>query len=108
MKSYWSLIESGVSVREKDSKGNEPLHYASEEGHVELAEALIKRGGEVNTLNGSLFTPLIMAILAKQVEVIIMLISHGALLNNFSGNGKGSSALEMACNTSLEVLNTKQ
>lgn len=54
------------------------LHYAAINGDVELVKYLIKHGADVNKATGEGSTPLYLAQLAKQEEIVKLLKSAGA------------------------------
>lgn len=53
------MAEYGVNFR--DRKGNMPLHYAAERGHLDMVKFLVAQGADVNSVNGNNETPLDLA-----------------------------------------------
>ena len=50
----WDLLQKGHhDVNLSDHRRNTALMYAVDEGHVEIVEALLSRGANVNAKNGS-------------------------------------------------------
>jgi cytohesin len=50
--------KADVNAKQKDNRGETPLHYAAMRGDKELAELLLARGANVNARDGRGFTPL--------------------------------------------------
>jgi len=74
------LIESGrASATDRDDDGITPLHLAVITGRVPMCTYLIEKGAEINAFGGSVpATPLQWAARKGLVEVIDVLIQHGA------------------------------
>ena len=74
------MIESGqASATDRNDDGISPLHLAAITGGVPLCAYLIEKGAEVNAFGGSVpATPLQWAARNGLVEVIDLLIQHGA------------------------------
>lgn len=60
------------------SDGSTPLGVAAQLGWIEGAEQLIARGANVNAPNGRGETPLILAVQARRLEIIRLLVRRGA------------------------------
>jgi ankyrin repeat protein len=75
-----ALIESGrAGATDRDDDGITPLHLAVITGRVPACAYLIEQGAEVNAFGGSVpATPLQWAARKGLVEVIHLLIQHGA------------------------------
>ncbi|KAJ3125848.1 hypothetical protein HK098_008161 [Nowakowskiella sp. JEL0407] len=74
-----SRILQSDNVNSRDSAGYSPLHYASRQGHVEIAKLLISFGANVNSRTCELgTTPLLRAILAKNLNMVELLLKNGA------------------------------
>lgn len=74
------LISSGIDVDQR-GLGQTALHFAARRGHVELAELLLAKGADLNSVSTSRIaagTPLALAMKAKQVKMVEFLRSRGA------------------------------
>ena len=81
-------LTEGVDVNAKDSVGRTPLHHAAWNGHKEVAELLIEKAADVNSL-GDNGTPLDWAIFRKHPETVELLRKHGGKTGEeFEGEGK--------------------
>ena len=73
------LLEKGAKIDAKDENGRSALMYASSGPHAETVELFLEKGAEVNvqgTLEG--FTALMTAAAEGQLEVVRLLLGHGA------------------------------
>ena len=68
--------------------GYSSLHYASEAGHQDVVEVLLKYGGDCNTQGLHGFTPLHLASRAGHVDIVHLLLASGADVNAEDKNGK--------------------
>ncbi|KAF3029794.1 hypothetical protein E8E15_007980 [Penicillium rubens] len=100
------LLECNVDIEKTDSCGWRPLHVASEWGHVAVAERLIAAGANVcastaqyhdesytgSNLEGEEWNghPLHLAVMGGNVEMVGLLLKHGADVNANAGCFKGS------------------
>ncbi|MDO9011161.1 MAG: ankyrin repeat domain-containing protein [Gallionella sp.] len=74
------LIARGADVNAKTRLGNTPLHgVAKYTGEAEMAKLLIEKGAEVNALDSDSHTPLFYAAEMGNMEMVNILIQHGAL-----------------------------
>jgi ankyrin repeat protein len=73
-----------TDVNRLNAKGESPLMLAALKGHRDLAEQLIKRGGDVNKTG---WTPLHYAASSGQLAIISLLIEHSAYIDAESPNG---------------------
>ncbi|HEV3122328.1 MAG TPA: ankyrin repeat domain-containing protein [Isosphaeraceae bacterium] len=65
--------------RKPDSTGGyTPLHWAARFGHTDLANALIRRGANVNADAGDGWTPLHLAAQSGHLQMVKELVAHGA------------------------------
>ena len=78
-KAVRALIAAGVAVNAKDDSGVTPLRKAIDEGHAEIAQALIDAGADVKGDYGS--TLLLIAINKGHAEIALALIAAGAEVN---------------------------
>jgi ankyrin repeat protein len=74
------LLERGVNVDAKDSRGKSALHDASLGGNS-CVEALLKAGANPNLLDHSNLTPLMCSIISSKSDATERLIKSGAALN---------------------------
>ncbi|KAJ0407684.1 hypothetical protein ATCC90586_001866 [Pythium insidiosum] len=67
-----------VNERDASEYGghNTPLHYAAYQGHVDVCAAL--RGASVNATNSAGCTPLFLAAQQSRIDVVELLLKHGA------------------------------
>lgn len=77
------LLKNKANANAQDAAGDTPLHYAAAGANKELCELLIENGAMVNAQDGDGDTPLhkvveIPVFEAEQLEVIALLIKHGA------------------------------
>jgi len=96
-----ALIERGADANMSDSYGWTPLHFTASWGRKETARLLIRQGGaNVNAMpikkksgtGGT--TPLIIAAKGQQVDMINVLLDHGADPSiNDAGSGKNPLAI---------------
>ena len=82
------LIRRGVNVNAADLSGQTPLHCSAIEGNAGMARFLLEKGAIVDASDKSGNTPLH---LASSVDIVKMLIDHGADINRENKSG-GHSA----------------
>jgi ankyrin repeat protein len=74
------LIQSGLNMDHQDDNEWTPLHFAAQDGKLEVARTLIDSGANINItdINGN--TPLWVATMNShdQSEVVGILLMHGA------------------------------
>ena len=75
-----------TTVHGKDAKHNNwtPLHYASENGHLEIVQFLLSNGAEVDAVDSDNVTPLLHAASRGHVpvDVVEALLDRGANINH--------------------------
>lgn len=108
------LLEKGVVVNGRDTKGITALHWACAFRHPETIEALVSGGADINAKNSAGYTPLHNACLPGHVDVACYLIHKGANLFELNVNGKspidllnqayGSKVTEAQTEEQMEVL----
>ncbi len=94
-------LDAGTDVNAKDTTDETPLHFATFNGHKEIAELLIDKGADVNAKNGGGGTPLHSAAKKGHKEIVELLIAEGADVN--ATNNSGDTPLDWA----IQVRNTK-
>ena len=78
------LLDHGAEVNAEADDGRKPLHflsygkYRSQEDGVRVARLLLKRGADVNTRCNDHKTPLHLASYFGNVEIVRLLLDHGA------------------------------
>ena len=84
------LLDNGATFKVPPSyrNGGSLLHYAASRGYVDVANALIDKGANVNAKDGDDLTPLHSAVVSDQVEVAELLIAQGAKVDAKSKHGK--------------------
>ena len=100
------LIENGADVNTKDGFGDTVLMFACEQGHLDLAEFLLKRGADINQVNSRIFkgrTALMAAARAGQVEAVKLLLAHDAEVDA-ADTGKETALCKAAYHGHAEVV----
>jgi ankyrin repeat protein len=101
------LLENGATVDARDINGRTALLYASSGPFPETVELLLSKGAEIN-LQGTTegFTALMMAAAEGQVEVVRLLLAHGAsaAIIDRDGDTAEKFAREKGHNAVLELL----
>nr|PNR52933.1 hypothetical protein PHYPA_009308 [Physcomitrium patens] len=72
------LIRFGAKVNKKDSVGCTPLHRAASAGHVEMCEALLEAGADIEATDRMLQTPLMHSVICDNRRVAFLLIRNEA------------------------------
>ena len=75
---YHHLSDSSSVCQEFDT----PLHLASTNGHLIVAELLIQSGRDVNTRNQKEETPLTLASAHGKLEIMRLLLTSGSNVNS--------------------------
>jgi hypothetical protein len=83
-----------INVNVKDVYGRTPLHYAAENGHIEITFLLLQNGAEVNVKSNYGNTPLHWAATQGHVDILHLLVENGADLE--AQNNYGERALHSA------------
>jgi ankyrin repeat protein len=91
-----SLTEKYIMQRvtEYTRKGYTPLHYAAENGDLEVVTWMLKTGSEVSPFDSNGRTPLHSAADCGQLDIVKVLISAGSNVSS-SGN-QGETPLHLA------------
>ncbi|KAE9556621.1 hypothetical protein FO519_000027 [Halicephalobus sp. NKZ332] len=70
------LIENGLSIEERDNRGQTPLHFAAEENHLQLVRTLIEEKADKEARDERGFTPLLAAASRDSLEVVRELLGQ--------------------------------
>jgi len=99
-----SLVSRGASVRARNRRGAEPLHYAADgtpgdrswdrTTQCEVIEYLVAAGADPDAKDKSGVAPLHRAVRTRSSDAVAALIEHGA--NPRLVNGSGSTPLHLA------------
>ena len=82
------LIAKGADVNSKDKKyGNTALMWASYNGNVEIVQALIDKGADINANSNPGRTALMWASISGHKEVVQLLLAKGADVNSKDVDG---------------------
>jgi ankyrin repeat protein len=72
------FLDHNADVRVCDDKGNTPLHFAAEIGHLEFAQILLERNADVNSQNKHGSTPLLLASELGHPDLVQLLLGRSA------------------------------
>ncbi|KAF7495368.1 Poly [ADP-ribose] polymerase tankyrase-1 [Sarcoptes scabiei] len=89
-------------VNEKNSQSLTPLHLASDRGHIDIMEILIKHGSKINAVDSSGQTALHRASRNGQINSVQTLLSYGVDLSIV--NNQGLNAEQMAATEQVQKL----
>ncbi len=92
-----------INVKNLASDGNFPLHYAVENGNVEIVELLLNAGAKVTVKNYEKRTPLMMLDEDASADMVNMLLRSGAAINAVDKN-KNTVLILAAGNASEEIV----
>ena len=94
------LLDRDADVSVTDSLGYTPLHYASSTGHSDICKKLVVgllldlSDDDINARNAGGYTALHVACKSGRVEVVSLLLEHGASVNEVADYGR--TALHVA------------
>src|SRR5258706_13501787 len=71
------LMDNGADLKARARDGSVPLMFAAGGGNINTAKLLIARGADINVQNSG-STPLIIATVENQTEMVSFLLSNGA------------------------------
>ncbi|XP_013199739.2 26S proteasome non-ATPase regulatory subunit 10 [Amyelois transitella] len=89
------IDQNEALAKTPDSNGRLLLHWAALGGNENLVDYLIDCGCDVNAIDDTNSTPLILAASAGRYEVVRLLIGRGANVNHKTN--RGQSSLHYAC-----------
>lgn len=95
------LVTSKDANRTLDG-GRQPLHYAADFGHTEVAEYLISKGADINAADKHGNTPLLYACYEGHLSCVKLLLEKGAD-KDLKGPG-GISAFKAAQSEAIKAL----
>ena len=72
------IIQNGANL---DYKSTTVLHVSIEERKMEMATILIENGANVNVISDNWLTPLHYGVIMNSVDIVILLLQHGACLS---------------------------
>ncbi|GAB6178795.1 hypothetical protein JCM14036_01140 [Desulfotomaculum defluvii] len=100
------FLNAGINPNAKDDLMLTPLMYASEKGHNDIIQLLLKNGAEVNAIQSTAgITPLNLAIIGGNVETIKLLLKGGADVN-LSDEKDGMTPLMLASGVVPNIKNS--
>ena len=89
------LTDKAAATATDKGTGNQPIHIAAQNGHLEIAEMILAAGGEVNATNGNGLTALHMSVEYDYYWTSKMLLAKGADQTIVSGEGsKAENGIE--------------
>jgi ankyrin repeat protein len=97
------LGREGTDVNRSNSYGNTSLHYTAEEGHIEVARALLQAGANVRKSNNNGQTPLHYASMEGYIEIVRALLEAGAGADVRKLDAYTRSPIYHACSGHFEV-----
>ena len=86
VKRLLSIRNINVNVKD-DWSGATPLHFAAENGHVEIARLLLQNGAELNAKNNYGSTSLHCAASQDNIDILHLLVENGADLEAQDNDG---------------------
>jgi ankyrin repeat protein len=99
------LISSGgvdINWENPDYQEETPLYAASYLGKLDIVEALLDNGADINSLNAKLMTPLMIAIINHNTPVVKLLLQKGA--DMYKSNRWGESVFDMASSPEMKKI----
>lgn len=102
-----NLIARGkrVNVRDRNYDGNSPLHFAVENGNLEIVQVLLNAGAKINFKNSEKRTPLMMLDEDATPELVNLLLRYGAQVESVDKE-KNTALIVAASYSSKDVVQT--
>ncbi len=101
------FAKSGVAVvNQKNVGGASALHIAARRGNIEICKILLENGANINITDNEGWTPLMRAALAKNSDLVRMLLLRGADPKKMNSVGESViiNAASSECSSCLEQL----
>lgn len=76
MKKLRKYLKKGADVNVKNDFGVTPLHYACEEGHIDVVDFLIAHGADVNSTDDNDVSVLAYAVMGGHFETVKLVLEH--------------------------------
>ncbi|WP_214749041.1 MULTISPECIES: ankyrin repeat domain-containing protein [unclassified Exiguobacterium] len=92
LKKVRKAIKNGAEIDLLDEEGYSPLHWAIQEGYLDIVRLLIESGADLEKQNREGFSPLHIALLDNQTEIAIEIIQQGV---SFEIDTDGYNALHV-------------
>ena len=83
----WDLLDEGADIYARNGFGETVLHTAAHGGHPVVAELLLAKKADINAIDKERNTPLLLACVFKNMEVIKVLLEKGADAGIANKNG---------------------
>jgi ankyrin repeat protein len=90
-------LKHGGDPNECDAKKWTPLHWASQEGWMDIVRCLLRAGAEVNAADDLGFTPLAVAAGEGNAKIVRELLQAGASAKTQFRTSEGGTVLHLAC-----------
>ena len=88
---------AGGADPEATERGFSSLHWATQEGHLDIPKLLVDHGVRVDTPNDGGFTPLHQAVGAGRTDIVKFLIDNGADVDAPCPSNSNGTPLHTAC-----------
>lgn len=92
-----AALKDGVDPNLRDEGDWTPLHWAAQEGHLEIVRALIGTGAEISPVDDLGFTPLAIAVGQGQDEIVRILLDSGSSANHRIHGNENGTVMHTAC-----------
>lgn len=92
-----SLLENDAYPDECDDNLRTALHWAAQEGHMDIIDHLIHHGAALDLVDSDGFTPLSIAVGENSPLLVNRLLNAGASTNIVNPHDRNTTALHLAC-----------